>query len=131
MEAQANESRRRASLVTLYACNTISLGLVLWVGRQNRSTLLIVMFAVWVESPFVGLMRLYNAAKDREVARQRATYLLMFLVSLATVLIYAVMVLLVHQAKPAAPFLFVPALSWVVIAIALRRAYFNSESSRA
>jgi hypothetical protein len=120
IESQAaTDSKRRTALIIVLLCTAISLGLMLWVGRHNRSVLLVLMFAVWVASPFAGLVWVHRVAMRWSALRQQATYAQMYFISVATVAIYAAVAFLVHLSKPAAPFLAVPALTWVVIAILL------------
>ena len=111
---------RVATLIIVFLGCADSLGLMFWVGRHNQSVLLVAIFTVWVASPFAGLLWVHSKAKRWEVSRQRSAYGLMLLLSLASIAAYAAPVFLMHLAKPAAPFLAVPAASWVLVAILLR-----------
>jgi tryptophan-rich sensory protein len=126
METQAATNQKRgAALMSVLLGAAASLGLMLWVGRHNKSLLLVLIFTVWVASPFAGLLWVHSNAKRREVSRQRSTYGLMLLISLGSIAVYAAAIFLMHLAKPAAPFLVVPAVSWVLVAILLGRADSN------
>lgn len=112
----ALDGKRKAVRIIVLLCAAISLGLMLWVGRHNHSALLVLMFAVWVASPFVGLIWLHRLAIHWELRRQKATYAQVTFISLVTVAVYAAVAFLMHLAKPAAPFLAVPGISWVLVA---------------
>ncbi|WP_348261685.1 hypothetical protein P8935_18015 [Telmatobacter sp. DSM 110680] len=112
----APDAKRKAAGILVILCAVISLGLVLWVGRHNHSGLLALMFAIWVETPFVGLIWLGRISARWTASWQQSMYALMHVISLASVAIYAAVAFLKHLAKPAAPFLFIPAVTWMVIA---------------
>lgn len=47
---------RAVALIAVVAGAGGSIGLMLWAGHRNPSRLLIVLFAIWVLSPFVALV---------------------------------------------------------------------------
>jgi hypothetical protein len=94
-------------------------GLTLWSGRRNESRILLVLFALWVLSPFMAVALANVVSKSWSVV-SRATLdgvtLVLTLVSLA---MYGD-VHLRPAAKPNAfVFIVVPAASWLIIAIAV------------
>ena len=115
----ALDAKRKRARILVLPCAVISLGLVLWVGRHNHSGLLVLMFALWVASPFAGLISLHRISKRWAASRQQSTYALIHVIGLASVAIYAAVAFLMHLAKPAAPFLAIPAATWMVIAAIL------------
>ncbi len=120
MEKQpATNPRRGVALLFVLLGAAASLGLMFWVGRHNKSVVLVLMFAVWVACPFAGLLWLHRTARRWGVSRQQSTYAQMIFISLASVAIYAAAAFLIHLAKPAAPFLAIPAATWVLIAAIL------------
>lgn len=128
-DAQAATNRqRRAALVVVLLSGAVSLGLMLWVGRQNAAVVLILLFTVWVGSPFAALLYLDRTVRRWQRTRQQATYRQMHLIGLGSVAIYAAVVFLMHPAKPAAPFLAVPAATWVLIAAMLWTGNFKEEA---
>ena len=128
MDTQATTNRQRAAaLVVVLLSAAVSLGLMLWVGRHNASVVLILLFTVWVASPFAGLLYLDRTARRWQAARQQAAYWQMHLIGLGSVAIYAAVALLMHLRKPAAPFLAVPAATWMLIAAALWTGNFKQK----
>jgi hypothetical protein len=110
----------------------VSLGLMLWVGRHNSSAVLVLLFTVWVASPFAGLLLIYRAANRRSPARQRVTWSQMRVISLGSAVIYAADVFLYHPAKAAGPFLAVPVASWLLMVVWLwMSGYFHGEGGEA
>lgn len=128
MQPATNLLRVTTLIIVLLGCAD-SLGLMFWVGRHNQSVLLVAIFTVWVASPFAGLLWVHSNAKRWEVSRQRSTYALMLLLSLGSIAAYSAPIFLMHLAKPAAPFLVVPAISWAVVAILLRGADSDSKAA--
>jgi hypothetical protein len=122
--------KRRAARIIVILCAAISLGLVLWVGRHNHSATLVLMFAVWVASPFAGLIWLHRIAMRWTGSQQQSTYALMHVISLASVAIYAAVAFLLHLAKPAAPFLAIPAATWMVVAVIVWAGNSKKESTK-
>jgi len=113
------------------AGGVVSLGLMLWVGHRNSSVVLIALFTVWVTSPFVMLLWALRAAKGWPPARGKLVRRVMISVSLGSVLVYATTTFLMHLAKPAAPFLFVPFASWWIVALFLGRRFSATEKQAA
>lgn len=128
MEPATNLLRVATLIIMLLGCAG-SLGLMFWVGRHNQSVLLVAIFTVWVASPFAGLLWVHSNAKRWEVSRERSAYRLMLLLSLGSIAAYAAPVFLMHLAKPAAPFLAVPAISWALVATLLRGADSKSKAA--
>jgi hypothetical protein len=115
----ASNVLRRSALWFATAGAAISLGLTLWTGHRNSSMVLVLMFLVWVASPFAGLIWVHRTATGWKAARQSAVYRLMLLVSVGSAILYASAVFLPHSAKHAGPFLAVPLASWLLIAVVL------------
>ncbi len=107
----------RHGIVVLSA--VVSLALVFWAGRHNGSALLVLLFTLWVASPFAALLLVDRASTGLPVTSGRAVGRLAPLVSMVSALIYIIEVFLVHPAKAAAPFLVVPAVSWAAILLSL------------
>ncbi|HUD14929.1 MAG TPA: hypothetical protein VMQ56_14850 [Terracidiphilus sp.] len=134
MERQSANDRLPANIhrgVALFSVGlgaAVSLGSVLWVGRHNSSVVLVLLFTVWVASPFAGLLLIYRAANRRSPARQRVTWSQMLVISLGSVVLYAADVFLYHPAKAAGPFLAVPVASWLFMVVWLSMSgYFHGE----
>src|SRR5260370_41795226 len=103
---------RAAALVAVLAGAVGSVGLTLYAGRRNDSRILIVLFALWVLSPFVALVSASVASK-RWLALTRATlYSAALIVTLSSLVIYGVVALGPPRGKTACVFVVVPPASW-------------------
>jgi hypothetical protein len=109
---------RAAALVALLGGSGGSLDFMLRVGHRNKSRILLMLFGIWVLSPFV-LLLLINLVSKPWAAVTRATfYTVMLVVSLVSLAIYGYIAFGPPRAKPAFAFLMVPLGSWLLIAIA-------------
>ena len=94
-----------------------SVGLMLYAGRRNPSRLLILMFVIWVLSPFV-LLALASIVSKRWSDVTRATlYVVTLVLTFSTLAIYAQRAF--GPPRPQAAFMFIvlPPVSWVLSAI--------------
>lgn len=120
MDLSTGPNRQRtAALAVVLLSAVISLEAMFRVGRHNTSVVLVLLFTVWVASPFAGLLWMWRRAMPRQEAQQ-TTCRFISLISGSSVAVYAAVAYLVHLKKPAGPFLAVPAASWLLIAAALR-----------
>ena len=110
----------RAVALTLVLAGAVgSLGLMLYAGRRNSSRVLLVLFALWVLSPFIALV-FANVVSKRWSALSRATlYSVMLILTLGSLAIYGDVALGPPRQQPAFVFLVVPLASWLLIAIVL------------
>jgi len=93
-----------------------SVGLMLLVGHRNNSRILLVLFAIWVLSPFMALL-LANVTSKRWSVHTRSTlYSVMLVLTLGSLAVYGYVALGPPTAKPAFVFLVVPMASWLLIA---------------
>lgn len=131
VEIEPPVNRRRSSaLFSLLLGASVSLGLMLWVGRHNSSVALMLLFTVWVTSPFAGMALVHRSAKRWPLVRQNLTYNQIRIISMGSALIYVVTVNFRQLAKPAGPFLAVPVASWLLLALWLwMTKYFHGEGS--
>jgi hypothetical protein len=88
-------------------------------GARQRSGILILMFTVWVLSPFVGLVAADHRWKDRAPPFRATLHVVTLLVALGSLAVYGEVALGPPRLKPARFFLMVPLLSWVILAIAV------------
>ena len=107
-----------------------SVGLTLYAGRQNPSSLLMVAFAFWVLSPFV-LIILVDSASTRwpslfSPILNGAT----LAVTVISLVVYAVRVLRPPMAQAAFVFVVVPPVCWCLVAGALAGAALFRRQSR-
>jgi hypothetical protein len=110
---------RAAALIAVLAGAAGSLGLMLHAGRRNDSRILLVLFTIWVLSPFVALV-LADVVSKRWSALTRATlHSVMLVLPLGSLAIYGDVALGPPRAKTAFVFVVVPPASWLLIAIAV------------
>src|SRR5664279_4657740 len=79
---------RAVSLVALIAGALGSVGFMLRVGHRNNSRLLLMLFGIWVLSPFVALVLGNVFWKHGSVLTRATSYCVMLLVALGSVAIY-------------------------------------------
>jgi hypothetical protein len=124
---------RVAALVAVVAGAGGSLGFMLHTGRNNHSFLLLFLFFIWVLSPFAGLLAVDAISKGWTHLARLILYCLMIVQTIASLVSYSG-ALNQRGMKPAAIFLIVPLLSWLVIVIVVlisrsfKRALHKSDS---
>jgi hypothetical protein len=110
---------RAAALIAVLAGAAGSLGLMLHAARHNDSQILLVLFALWVLSPFIALA-LANVVSKRWTVLTRATlHSVMLVLTIGSLAIYGDVALGPPRAKTAFVFVVVPPASWLLIAIAV------------
>ncbi len=108
---------RAAALVALLAGGAGSVGFMLYAGRHNTSRILLVLFTLWVLSPFSALF-FADVVSKRWSALTRATlYSLMLVIASSTLAIYGYVALGPPRTKTAAVFVVVPLASWLLSGI--------------
>ena len=110
---------RPPALIALLLGAAGSLGLMFHVGRRNRSELLLVLFVVWVLSPFVVLAWADVVSKRWAVLTRATLYGVMLTLTLGSLTIYGRVAFGPPRPQPASAFLVVPPVSWLLTAIAL------------
>jgi len=93
-----------------------SLGLMLRAGR-NTPRLLLVVFVIWVLSPFVALAWATMVAKRWSVPTRAALYCVTLVITLGSVAVYGDVVLRSAGSPRAFVFVVVPPGSWLLLAI--------------
>jgi hypothetical protein len=79
---------RAAALIAVLAGAAGSVGLMLRAGRRNDSRLLLLLFAIWVLSPFMALILAHVVSKRWSVLTRAALYSVMLAVTLGSLAIY-------------------------------------------
>ena len=110
---------RGAALIVVLAGAVGSFGLMLHVGRRQRSVILIGLFTVWELSPFVALICAHVVSKRWSVFARSTLYGVMLVLTLGSLATYANVALGPPRPQPAFVFLVVPLVSWLLIAIVL------------
>ena len=108
---------RAAALIAVLAGAVCSVGLLLHAGQRNNSRLVLVLFTMWVLSPFVALVSADVVSKRWSVVTPGALYGLMLVLPLGSVAIYSTGAF--KPVRSGAVFLFValPPVSWLLIAV--------------
>src|SRR5215467_2993262 len=119
---------RTVAWIAVLICAAGSVRFTLQAGHRNPSHFLMALFAIWVVSPFVGLMFASFTPRDWSMFSRAAAYSVTLVLSLGSMAVYGRIALGSPRAKPAFVFLIVPALSWLVIATAVSAATFISRS---
>ena len=118
---EMNEGRflsglRVAALIAVVAGAAGSVGLMLRAG-QDSPRLLLLLFLIWVLSPFVALVLAHMISKRWAVLTQTALYFVMLFVTLGSLAIYADDGLGHRRPQAAFVYVAVPPASWLLIAI--------------
>ena len=122
---------RRAALIAVLAGAAGSLGLMFRAGRRQNSKILLLLFAIWVLSPFVALVRANVVSKRWPILIRAALYSVMLVLTLGSLAIYGEVAFGYATAKVGFVFLVVPLASWLLIAIVVAiAALISSRVSR-
>lgn len=106
-----------------------SIGFMLRSGYRNGSTvpvILLILFTIWVLSPFVALLLADRVSKRWSVLTRATLHGVMLIVTLGSLAIYGYVAVSPPRPKPAAVFLLVPLGSWLLLAIVVPIAGFLS-----
>jgi len=90
-----------------------SVGLTLWVG-QNAPRVLLVMFLLWVASPFAALLVADRSSSSWATTTRLTMQVLVLLITMASLIMYTFAATRWTRSTPA--FLMVPLASWLLIA---------------
>jgi len=96
-----------------------SLGFMLYAGHRNPSRILVLLFAVWVLSPFAAAVVAWANSERWSAFTRAVLYSAILVVAAVPLCIYGAVALGLTRAKVGFVFLVVPLLSWLVLAIAV------------
>jgi hypothetical protein len=116
---------RVAALIAVLAGAGGSFGLMLRAG-QRTPRFLLVLFAIWVLSPFMALVVANVVSKRWSVLTRATLYSVMLVVTLGSLAIYGDDALGHRRAQAAFVYVVVPPASWLLIAIVVPIAAFIS-----
>jgi len=88
-------------------------------GRNNTSSMLMVMFAGWIMLPFVGLAVAELKSKAWSPMRRATLQSLMLVLGVASPLLYSGAIPMPGTVRPAFIFLMFPLVSWAAMGISL------------
>jgi hypothetical protein len=106
-----------AALIAVLAGAVGSVGLMLRAGHRNPSRLLLVLFALWVLSPFVALVLANMVSKRWSVLTRATLYTVMLVLAVGSLAIYGDVAFGPPRTKAAFVFVVVPPASWLLIAV--------------
>ena len=109
---------RAAALIAVLAGAVGSLSLMFRAGHRNPSRILLLLFTIWVLSPFVALVFAHVVSKRWALVTRATLYSLMLFLALGSLAIYAVDALR-PRTKAAFVYLVVPLTSWLLIVVGL------------
>lgn len=121
---------RAAALVAVPVGASGSVGLMLFVGHRNDSRILLVLFTLWVLSPFMALALAHVVSKRWSDLARATLYSVALILTLCSLFIYGDVAFGGPRAKPAFMFLVVPLASWLLIASAVTIAAILSRRMR-
>jgi hypothetical protein len=116
---------RKAALIAVLLGAAGSLGLMLHAGRRNNSRILMVLFAIWVLSPFAALILAHVASKRWSFHARASLYSLMLILTLASLVVYGYVALGPPRAKTAVVFVVLPPISWLLTAVVIAHPLFK------
>ena len=127
---KSDRLRRLVSAVLLLGAAG-AIALMLRAGGHNPSRLLVLLFGIWVLSPFVAALGLMLVSDRWPAAISATVHLTTLVVALRSVSVYAAYVGGQFRAKAGFVFLMVPFASWVLLAASgavalIRRRAVNS-----
>jgi len=122
---------RTAVLIALPAGAAGSIGFMLRAGHRNPSRVLLILFAIWVISPFVALLFATIVSKDWSVLTRSTLYGVMLVLTVSSLAIYGDVAFGPPRVKTAFAFVVVPPASWLLIAITISTAALISRGRSA
>ena len=116
---------RATALIAVLAGAAGSIGLLVH-ASQHPPVILVVLFMIWVLSPFAVLVLAEAVSKRWSVPIRAALYSVMLIVTLGSLAVYGDDALKHRWAKAAVVYVIVPPASWLLLAIVVPLAAFLS-----
>jgi hypothetical protein len=108
---------RRTAMIAVLPGAAGSLGLMFLAGRHQNSRILLILFAIWVLSPFIALVGANMVSKRWSILTRATLYGVMLVLTLGSLAVYGGVAFGYATAKVGFVFLVVPLASWLLIAI--------------
>ncbi len=112
----------RAALIAMITGAAGSVTLMLHAGRRQQSRVLIVLFGIWVLSPFVAGVVASSVSKRWAALTQATLCMVIVVLTLGSLAIYGDVAFGYTKAKVGFIFLVVPLASWLIAAVAVTTA---------
>ena len=117
---------RKVAFLAVLAGSAGSLALMLHAGRRQESRVLMLLFGIWVLSPFVAAVVASSVSKRWTVVTRATLYIVIVVLSVSSLAIYGSVAFGYSKAKAGFIFLVVPLASWLLIAAGVAMAAFIS-----
>ena len=121
---------RRVALTLVVIGAVASITFMLRAGRHQQSRILLLLFAIWVLSPFVGAVLPHVLSKRRTALDRPALYLATLAFSVGSLTMYGTVAFGRSTMKVGFIFLIVPLASWLLLAAAIALAVYSRGPSR-
>jgi hypothetical protein len=105
------------ALIGVLAGTVCSLCLMAYASRHQNSRILILLFAIWVLSPFVAAAWAHAVSRRWSAVTRTTLYIVMLVFTLSSLVIYGAVAFGYLRAKIGFIFLVVPLVSWVLITV--------------
>ena len=136
-EIGARDRRGILRIVAVFAAGLGAVGsvlLLLYMGRRNKSIVLMILFSGWVLAPFVGTLLASAVAKSWPAVTRTTLHTVMIVLALASLMIYGLSVLRPPAAQPAFVFVLFPVVSSlfalvVVVGVAFVSRYLHGRGT--
>lgn len=115
-QASSQNFIRIVALIIVVVGAIGSLYFMVMAGRHQKSILLIFLFTAWVLSPYVALFLADKIAGRWSASARTILYWFMIVLTIGSLIAYGGAFSIPHT-KPAAIFLIVPFISWLLISI--------------
>jgi hypothetical protein len=121
---------RNVASIVVVAGAAGSVGLTLFVGHRNPSRVLLLLFALWVLSPFMALAYAGKVARAWSTPIKTTLHVLILVLSVGSLAIYGHVAVGPPRATPAFLFLAVPLVSWLLITLVVLIAFVSGRPPR-
>lgn len=116
-ESKSFRVLRVAAVDALMTGAAVSLALMLRAGRRQNSLILLLLFGIWVLTPFIAALWVHLVSKHWPVATRAMLYVVMLVLTVGSLIVYGNAVFGRPKAKIGFIFLVVPFASWLLITI--------------
>ena len=107
---------RKVALTIVFAAAIVSVSLMMYNGRHNDSTGMMLLFLLWVVSPFMGLLLINLTSSQWSDQARGIIYYLMLIISIGVLPAYCGL-FSIPGTNSAFVFIFMPLVSWLLISI--------------
>jgi multisubunit Na+/H+ antiporter MnhG subunit len=115
--SRVDGSFRITVLIALLASAVCSLGLMLRAGQRQNSRILLLLFGIWVLSPFAAAAWAHAVSRNWSAVTRTTLYVVILVFTLSSLAIYGAAAFGHLRAKIGFIFLAVPFASWLLITI--------------